>query len=532
MQHLVLTQRLGGLADLTFAGKEHQDVAAAVQAQLVNGVDDRLLHRFVPLSCTGLLRRSISHLDGVGATRHLDHRRIAEVVRKPPGIDGRGGDDQAEIRASGQQSMHVPEQKIDVEAAFVCLVDDQGVVLSQIAIAADLGQQDAISHELDVCLVGDVITEPDLVADALPHLLTELAGHTRRDAARGNASRLGVADTTEHTTPQAQADLRQLGRFPGAGLAAQYDDLIFADQCTDLVDALADRQLGRERRPRQRRGSARGDRAGLLDLLLELKAKCAVGRGDLPLPQFCVQTPAVAQQTAFDGVVHARQDSSLLREGKSTDYHASVHELTAAARPVCAQRSPRRPPALSCPGQACADDSPYHMAASPGSGATPMPSSYINPSSYCASACPISAARRYQWRASASLRGTLTPLRWIYPRKRFASASPCSARSRQPSRAAAESPACQANIAASGCAGTGAGQPSHRTETAKAMIFTSFRALRVEFRARAPLKNSSVAPLYRLAKGFRIRLSGLQEARRGEETTTCAIRRNRYTATL
>ena len=51
-----------------------------------------------------------------------------KCLRKPFRIDGGGGDDEFEIRAPGQQLLEVAQQKIDVQAALVRLVDDDGVV--------------------------------------------------------------------------------------------------------------------------------------------------------------------------------------------------------------------------------------------------------------------------------------------------------------------------------------------------------------------------------------------------------------------
>ncbi len=49
----------------------------------------------------------------------------------------------------GSSSLQIAEQEIDVQAALVGLVDDQRVVFVQPAVALDLGQQDAVGHQLD-----------------------------------------------------------------------------------------------------------------------------------------------------------------------------------------------------------------------------------------------------------------------------------------------------------------------------------------------------------------------------------------------
>src|SRR3546814_19734881 len=56
------------------------------------------------------------------------HRRAAEVCGEALGVDGGRGDDHLQVAAPLQQLLQVAEQEIDVEAALVGLVDDDGVV--------------------------------------------------------------------------------------------------------------------------------------------------------------------------------------------------------------------------------------------------------------------------------------------------------------------------------------------------------------------------------------------------------------------
>src|SRR5699024_2513693 len=82
------------------------------------------------------------------------------------------------------------QDHVDVQRPFVRLVDDDRVIARQQAIAADLGQQDAVGHELQPSAAPGLTGEADLEADApLPQLLAELArdalGHgAGRDPAR------------------------------------------------------------------------------------------------------------------------------------------------------------------------------------------------------------------------------------------------------------------------------------------------------------------------------------------------------------
>ena len=75
----------------------------------------------------------VHDLDRVGASGHFDDRHggvqgVFEMVAEFLRIDGRRGDDELQVTAFGQQCGQVAEQEIDVEAAFMRLVDHDGVV--------------------------------------------------------------------------------------------------------------------------------------------------------------------------------------------------------------------------------------------------------------------------------------------------------------------------------------------------------------------------------------------------------------------
>ena len=99
-----------------------------------------------------------------------------------------------EVGPPGQQPLEVAEQEVDVQAALVGLVDDQGVVALEHPVVLQLGEQDAVGHHLDAALLRRTVGEPHLVADGLPQLGAELLGDPLGDAAGGDPPRLGVAD--------------------------------------------------------------------------------------------------------------------------------------------------------------------------------------------------------------------------------------------------------------------------------------------------------------------------------------------------
>ena len=237
---------------------------------------------------------AVADLDGVGASRDLDDGggdactggavaagdavgarvrvgRAPEVVGEALGVDGGGGDDHLEIRAGGQKPGQVAEDEIDGEAALVGLVDDDRVVATQHRVGLDLGEQDAVGHELDQGGGAGLLGEAHLVADdaVAADGGAQFAGDALGDGAGRDTPRLGVADHAGDAATQPQADFGQLGGLARPSLAGDDDDLVIADRLGDLVTTGGDRQLvgvdeggshrsGRDGgRPRHRRGRPR-----------------------------------------------------------------------------------------------------------------------------------------------------------------------------------------------------------------------------------------------------------------------------------
>ena len=245
-------ERVGGVADLPLAAEEHQDVAVALGAELVDRGGDAvdLVDRLVVLLLVldGLHhQRPVTHLDRIGPPGDLDDRsrplRTAEVLGEALGLDRGRRDDQLEVGAAWQQVPQVAEDEVDVEAALVRLVDDQRVVAPQHPIVLQLGEQDAVGHHLDHRVVGDLIGEADLVAHCGPERPVELLGDAFGDGPGGDPARLRVPDLAADPPAQLEADLGQLGGLAGAGLAGDDHDLVVADGSGDVVPALAHRQV-------------------------------------------------------------------------------------------------------------------------------------------------------------------------------------------------------------------------------------------------------------------------------------------------
>ncbi len=252
-----LAQHLGRLADLALSRQEHQHIAALRQARdVIHCIRDCLGQIDLPFVLVLGFDRAVANLYREHTSGHFDDRRLVEMLGKALRVDGRRGDDELELGTPGQQPLDVTEQKIDVEAALVRLVDDDGVVGVEKAVGLRLRQQDAVGHHAHEVVfahpVAEAHPEPDVLAERAAQLLGDARGH----CAGGDAARLGVRDHAGHTALELQADLGQLGGLARPGLAADDHDLMRCDRPGDLGAALADRQVfgirkqGQSRQPR------------------------------------------------------------------------------------------------------------------------------------------------------------------------------------------------------------------------------------------------------------------------------------------
>ncbi|MCY1174198.1 hypothetical protein D9M73_143920 [compost metagenome] len=250
---LGLAQHFRGIANLALAGQEHQHVtraaafAALVGGNFVEGGEDRLIHRQVVLDPVALLilfqgQRAIPGVHREGTAGDFDNGRIVEMLGETLQVDGCRSDDDFQVGTARQQGFQVAEQEVDVEAAFVGLVDDDRVVAFQITIILGFRQQDAVGHQFDQGAGITLILESHLIADQRAQRCTEFFGDPAGDAARSDPAGLGVADQAVLAATDFQANLRQLGGFTRAGLTGDDQHLMLFQRLFDFVALGGDRQ--------------------------------------------------------------------------------------------------------------------------------------------------------------------------------------------------------------------------------------------------------------------------------------------------
>ena len=198
-----------------------------------------------------ILRRPPTGLHRMQAARDLhDGSRLtllSKVLGELRGLEARRGDDQTQLRATREKAMQVAQEKVDVEAALMRLIQNDGVVSLKARVGLNLGQEHAVGHEFDGNARPRLVCKPNLVA----HLGIGLAEHRAeflRDPTghRGGCQtpRLGMGDGAAFgRSARGQRNLGQLGGLARAGLAADDDHRVLQHRLGNLCPDLRDRKV-------------------------------------------------------------------------------------------------------------------------------------------------------------------------------------------------------------------------------------------------------------------------------------------------
>ncbi len=242
---VVAGQQVAGLADILLGRHEDQDVPKGPTGlKRVDHpqrlVDVGLFSVFGPIR----VRRPVVDRHRIHPAGDLDDRGLVEECRKFGGVDGRRGDDQLELRPLRQNGFQHSEDKIDVEAALMGLIHDQGVVGSQLAVALRLGQQDPVGHDFDVGFGPGGV----LKADFMPHHTAggraEFFGQAAGQAGGGDPAGLGAPDLALQAATGRQAEFGDLGRLARPGLPGDNRHGMAADGGDNLVAVGENRKIG------------------------------------------------------------------------------------------------------------------------------------------------------------------------------------------------------------------------------------------------------------------------------------------------
>ena len=240
----MFAQMVVGLPNLPLARQKYQDVARCVAGpKFVHG----LCNGIVQVVFTRFFKGTPPHFNGKGTSRHHDDggRPFAgsKVLCKAIGIDGGRGHHHFEVGPAGQNLANVAQQEINVQAAFVGLVNDDRVVGFKQRVVLGLGQQNTVGHQLDRCILRQAILKTHLVAHHIAQGRFELFGNPFGHTAGCNAPRLGMANPftplprrrIEPAAAQGQGNLGQLRGFARTGLAADDDDLVICHGLRNFV---------------------------------------------------------------------------------------------------------------------------------------------------------------------------------------------------------------------------------------------------------------------------------------------------------
>ncbi|GHT42920.1 hypothetical protein FACS189443_6410 [Planctomycetales bacterium] len=93
------------------------------------------------------------------------------MIGKPFRVDGCRRDNQFQIGTLRQNPFQHSEQEVDVERPFVGFVDDDGVVLAEVAVALRFGEQDSVGHQFDERVGAAFFVEPHFVSDSVPDVV-------------------------------------------------------------------------------------------------------------------------------------------------------------------------------------------------------------------------------------------------------------------------------------------------------------------------------------------------------------------------
>ena len=264
-------EEIAGLADVALSRHEEEDIA---MVRFVEQVDDSL-HSAVDVGQLFLLakdfvQRPVTHLNRKETARDFDDGGTLESAGELVRVNGGGGDDDFEIRTAIAELAQVTEQVVDIERTLVGLVDDDGVVLIQRRVAANLGEEHAVRRHFHECVGRGAIAKANPATDLLSPDHAQFISEPAGQSGCRHPARLCAHDLRRQSAAGLKAHLGDLSRLTATRFAGDDDDRVLFDGAANLISPGADRQIVGIGDCRQSRGTALAQSTGSLRLCQQL----------------------------------------------------------------------------------------------------------------------------------------------------------------------------------------------------------------------------------------------------------------------
>lgn len=239
-----LPQRFLATSDLARAGQKDEDVASIVRAAS-EGASHLDLER--PLVCAGL----VHDRDGKRTTFAANDGRSAQKPCHGRGVQRGAHGDDAKVGSSLPESPGEREQRVDLGAPFVDLVEHERRYTGQTFVLEQLAQDECLGGEDQTRVLRRPILEPHPIAHLAPEFAPAFFGDARRRQAGGDTPWFGHQDLPR--APRlAQKPGGQTRRLAGARRGLDHDRLRACERAEHVLECGVDGQ-GRETRHRTSR---------------------------------------------------------------------------------------------------------------------------------------------------------------------------------------------------------------------------------------------------------------------------------------
>src|SRR5699024_4758802 len=93
-------------------------------------------------------KRTVLDIHWISPATYLNHRRVIKKLAKTLYLNSGRGDNHLEVWPLWKHLSKIAQQKVNIQTALVCFINNQRVVAIEITIILNLGQQDAVCHHL------------------------------------------------------------------------------------------------------------------------------------------------------------------------------------------------------------------------------------------------------------------------------------------------------------------------------------------------------------------------------------------------